>query len=350
LPTSPLIDVAIDHDNNFDVLRLFAATAVIFAHSWGLSGSGDGEPFIRFPQGVVGGGALGVWMFFCISGYLVAQSYLRRSLLGYLGARILRIMPGLTAALLFSLIVAAIFSNLSLLEFIQHPQTMTYFLRGILLDIQYELPTFEHNPYQGGINRPLWTLPVEIVMYCFIAALGMLSILRRQYLAIGVSVTCILLLVMYPNTATLFPTAESKYVIAPVICFLVGALLFISRDIGIINWAGLIFVTACLFVVGLMQPSLKVVLYVFISYATIWVALNRHFQIRLPRKLGDVSYGLYIYSYPIQQAVVHLLPGSSPWLVFLISFFATLLTAWASWHLIEKPALSFKGFFSPHPR
>lgn len=58
---------------------------------------------------------------------------------------------------------------------------------------------------------------------------------------------------------------------------------------------------------------------------------------------GDFSYGLYIYAWPVQQTLVHF------WKDFLnlLSFFVltlsiTLIFAFLSWKLIEKPALKFK--------
>ncbi|WP_246828223.1 acyltransferase family protein [Rhizobium redzepovicii] len=67
--------------------------------------------------------------------------------------------------------------------------------------------------------------------------------------------------------------------------------------------------------------------------------------IRLPTldRLGDVSYGTYLYGWPVEQVVNHALGQySAPWTVFALSLPTSLLFGWLSWHLLEKRALRLK--------
>jgi len=65
---------------------------------------------------------------------------------------------------------------------------------------------------------------------------------------------------------------------------------------------------------------------------------------------GDYSYGIYIYAYPIQQAVATVWKGITPGPMFVCSFVITFMFAYLSWHLIESRALTLKGLFSRFKR
>ena len=58
--------------------------------------------------------------------------------------------------------------------------------------------------------------------------------------------------------------------------------------------------------------------------------------------LPDISYGVYIYAFPLQQTVVALVPGITVAQLLLLSSLATLGCAILSWHLVEERALAFK--------
>ena len=84
-------------ENNFDVLRLGAATAVLLSHSFVVTG--EAEPLIgHWPLGT-----LGVEVFFAISGFLIAMSWWRRpGLRSFFVRRGLRIMPALIVTVMVS--------------------------------------------------------------------------------------------------------------------------------------------------------------------------------------------------------------------------------------------------------
>src|SRR5579862_815986 len=94
--------MAMDRQNNFDALRLIAATSVIFSHAFLLGeGTQDPEPLMRLTGGQTILGVVGVFVFFTISGFLVTQSFeTTGSPLVFLAKRGLRIFPGLLLCLL----------------------------------------------------------------------------------------------------------------------------------------------------------------------------------------------------------------------------------------------------------
>ena len=60
-------------------------------------------------------------------------------------------------------------------------------------------------------------------------------------------------------------------------------------------------------------------------------------------RLGDYSYGTYIYAWPTAQIIVALLKDCGPLLLISLSLPLTLLLAALSWHLVEVKALSRKA-------
>lgn len=330
-------------DNNFDFLRLFAASAVIFAHSWAIAGAAASEPYVRFPQGVLGGGALGVWMFFCISGFLVTHSYVQRGALGFLEARALRILPGLFAALCLGLAVGAMFTSLSLGSYFTHPQTIAYLLNGAVLNIQYTLPTFQQSSVPREINGSLWTLPVEAELYLLVAVLGLLGLLQKRILTCAVLTVGVLALYYYPPFSSMFPERGRSYAITPAICFFIGAMFYLYSDRIRLNAIGAFALLALTLGVGYVQPKFKIVLYLAICYWTLWLAFQTVVKIRIPSRVGDVSYGLYIHHVPMQVTLMQLFPNATPIEVFASGMACTFCLAWASWHWIEKRALALKG-------
>jgi peptidoglycan/LPS O-acetylase OafA/YrhL len=60
------------------------------------------------------------------------------------------------------------------------------------------------------------------------------------------------------------------------------------------------------------------------------------------RRLGDYSYGIYLYGWPVQQCVLGLDPNMPAWKDALISCPIALGLGIVSWHFFEKPLLSMK--------
>ncbi|TFF34045.1 acyltransferase family protein [Mucilaginibacter psychrotolerans] len=68
-------------NNNFDLLRFTAAVMVIFSHTYLVNGQFSNEPLQKL-IGFIDFGALGVKIFFIISGYLITKSLYRQPTLG----------------------------------------------------------------------------------------------------------------------------------------------------------------------------------------------------------------------------------------------------------------------------
>ncbi len=187
------------HGNNFDALRLIAATTVIFSHSFLIAdGNENHEPLILLTgrQSILG--LAGVFVFFAISGFLVTQSYEQtQSPLRYLAKRVLRVFPGLVAALVLSaFVLAPLVTMLPLGEYLRRAAPYRYVLWNTLLDLRvHELPKvlFVDNPVGLEVNGSLWTLRYEFEMYLMVMALGLAGLIRVPVLLLllGLGLACI---------------------------------------------------------------------------------------------------------------------------------------------------------------
>lgn len=338
-------------DNNFNLIRFLAAAMVIVAHSYTLTVQSWKQiplPFIRD----VHLGGLAVEIFFITSGFLISMSFLRQSNIWlYLEARILRIFPALIVAVLFtSLVLGPIFTKLSLGEYFTHTDLYEYILINSTLilnivQIRYELPgVFTENLLPVAVNGSLWTLPYEVWMYIMLLIIGVIRILnnrKRFNIFFALFVLSYLVGSMFLLESAFYAKLDTYANFA--LYFLMGTFFYVNRNWIPIN--GYILLTSWL-VLWLLRFSISIydVFYYFaLSYGVFWLALVPGGFIRRFNRLGDYSYGLYIYAFPIQQAIIALFPAISPVFLIVLAFFVTLFFAVVSWHVIEKPALSYKG-------
>jgi peptidoglycan/LPS O-acetylase OafA/YrhL len=125
--------------------------------------------------------------------------------------------------------------------------------------------------------------------------------------------------------------------------FVAGMLAYKLRDRGIFN--GRFALLAAIGLVASVPLQSFIPLFaVFGCYLALYLALHPGLPVIPAARFGDLSYGLYIYGWPVQQTVVYLRPGMSWWELFLISMVITAAVAFLSWHLVEKRALSLKAW------
>lgn len=308
--------------NSFDLLRLLAATAVILHHVAPLSGA----PALRLFS--TDFGELGVGVFFVISGYLVTASWRRAPELGaFLKKRILRIEPALVVSLaLTALVLGALVTTLPLADYFRTPQVWLYVLRNALLyPVTYELPgVFTRNPLPDTVNGSLWTLRLEFSCYLLVAALGVARLLTPRVVAGLAIVAGALFVVLHIARPDLGATGILRLVDIAALngfLFLAGGFLHL-RDRPVPIWAAV-----------LLAPLLLTPAWIF-GLPALVVVLGSLRSVRLP---GDISYGLYIYAFPLQQVL-----ATHSQLTFVTAFAATAPVAVASWFLVEKPALRLK--------
>jgi peptidoglycan/LPS O-acetylase OafA/YrhL len=340
-----------DRHNNFDTLRLVAATSVIFSHAFLLGeGTQDPEPLMRLTGGQTILGVVGVFVFFTISGFLVTQSFDATGSPGrFLIKRALRIYPGLLVCLVVSAFAMGPFiSDLPAAAYFRGSGAYTYVTSNFsMLMPANTLPGVRFSGYSAGsvVNGPLWTLPCEVVMYLVVFALGILRALDLRVM---------LALVALGMVCLWFDTSSSDYFIGGALWllpfFAAGMALYRLRDKGIFR-ARVALVAFAGLVLSVPLNAFILLFPLFGSYLVIYLALEQRLPFFNAARFGDLSYGLYIYGWPVEQVLVRLHGGAMAWpTLFALALPITAALAFASWHLIEARALRLKPMNAPRAK
>ncbi len=334
---------AVHRANNFDALRLFAALLVIWGHQFAIMGRpvplilGGNEP-----------GAVGVVMFFAISGYLVTLSWLADPhLLRFAARRALRIWPALCVVVLLCIVVLGpLVTTLPQAAYWKSAGTWDY-LSNIWLKTRYALPgVFDGNPVASSVNGPLWTIPLEVTCYAILAALGVCGITRTRWSGPAIFLILLGYLQWHYMDRPGRPMPEWSPLLQYGIMFALGASLACLQAF----WSSHRLIAAAVLIVALTLtrhygPSVISGQAWLLMAAGLSVILGSACAPVLHRvgHFGDFSYGMYIYAFPVQQLVVWSFANRLGFTAAIsLTVFCTLVLAALSWHWVEKPALSFK--------
>ena len=327
-------------DNNFNLIRFLAATMVIWTHAFGLLGHTEFEPVHRIFG--MGAGDLGVDVFFVLSGYLVSKSLDGKTITQFAWARFMRIYPGLWAATLISvLVVAVFFTDLSAGRFLVSPGTLAYVFHNVTLlpklGARLTLPHAFHSP-GDQFNVALWTLPYELQMYVLLALLSVLLGLRVRYVGLTAAFGALGVLLVKFDGLHLMEVNRGRFLYL----FFAGSLIYTLRTrIALRGWiaatgAGLIVLTIAL---TENQSVRQAVLLAVLPYLLLWSGLVPGGWLRNWNRLGDYSYGMYIYACPVQIGLIATGVTSTPAGNFILAMLVTAPFAVGSWHLLEKRVL-----------
>lgn len=352
--SKPLADYALGRDNNFNLIRLIAAFAVLVTHTFALlTGDTQTEPLVA--DYGVSLGTVAVDIFFITSGYLVTASLInRQNISEFIWARILRIYPALWVMLFLTLILTISITTLPLKDFLSSYQVYVYFAKcaTLLAGVAYELPgVYEVNPYPMAVNGSLWTMPYELRMYLAIAALwvlsGVLPLKNKIKFFMGLTLLIAVSSFAYLLYGKYLSQSESLSRLPELVfMFFAGASYYSYRSKVVLSS----FVFSILFILLVLsaifiKADFVMLLWLFMPYVLFYLAYIPAGFLRSYNKLGDYSYGIYIYAFPVQQATVMLYPEANILGVLLVSGTITLILAILSWHFVEKPVLALKGHF-----
>ncbi|MDR3022804.1 acyltransferase [Chryseobacterium sp.] len=338
--------------NNFDFLRLVFASLVIITHSYALSGATQGDPLARLTNGQMEFSYLGVHGFFIISGYLIFKSLLRcKGLPDYYWKRLLRLFPALFVVLFLTVLLApAVYEgsvpylqNKSVYTYI--PQNLTLFFRQKGID-----GVFESNPYKHSINGSLWTICYEFSMYVMVS---LLFFIRKKAFLVK---TAVILLFISSYILSIFhpyflyglflKMALGSNHFYNLMCFFAGGMVLTYLNASKRTENTLIITS---FIVLIVSVYLNISQYTcYITLPLLVILLGKRstpYLNKVGSVLGDTSYGIYIYSFPIQQALMYFFKLDTA-LLLILSLPLSILLGYISWHLIEKRALSYKDLFA----
>jgi peptidoglycan/LPS O-acetylase OafA/YrhL len=336
--------------NNFDSIRLIFAVLVIFSHSFPLAtGSYEHEPLWVLTRGQIEIGKVSVWGFFAISGFLIAQSWIRSpSIIAFLKRRIGRIYPGFIVVALISAIVivpyasdAHTFGQFSLRHFVLHT---------LRLNIWEMPPVFTKNAHPGVLNGSLWSIPFEFWCYLGVLALGLTHLLQRRYLILAVFACVIGLRLVVDITdwsysggmlGGIFGDPVTWVTVLPF--FMAGMVFHLFGGHTLLSPSKMLIAGFILLASFFIPHAYTVTMPTCGVYALMYLAyLPALHPLKLGR-YGDFSYGVYLYAFPVQQLLVMSAGGHmSPYLLFALASPISLILGALSWFLIERHFL-FQG-------
>lgn len=339
--------------NNFDGIRLLASLMVVFAHSFPLTGNLYNNEPLYFITKVNDFGHLGVSIFLFISGFLISKSAQNSiSFYSFLKKRLIRMLPALFMTLTVTVFfIGTIFTNYSITEYFFDYKTFLYFKNIFLYNPQYNLPgVFISCPYSAVVNGSIWTLCYEFTFY--IGLFFFILLFKKHSILFRVSVVVFLIvffltnifrsqLNIYQYTIPFF-NLKVQLLLDLFLYFISGVVFYYSKKIQPLYCfiSGIVLLAALFFKNQIVNQN---VFYFIVPLLTYGIAFSKRINLNFLVKNGDYSYGIYLYSFLIQQIVISVFPNLiNPYIFFFVTSIIAYALGVCSWHLVEKRILEYK--------
>lgn len=335
--------------NAFDVVRLVLAALVVLNHSYFLlENSPAHEPLYVVSNGQTTMGGLAVSMFFSLSGYLVTRSYLQKPHLAwFIARRAARIMPGFIAATAVGCLVFGPLASSDVATYFRMQRWDLIAINAIALKQFSITGVLQGNPLPM-MQGTFWTIQYEFNCYLAVAALGLAGLLRPRFAAITFLLIAVALalaaqfktrlpVIDHGPLALIVSSPDRWPELFPF--FFAGSAFYVFRDL-IPKSAALAVLAFVAILISLKTGGALLALVFCGTYLVLFVALSFKGETRMCGRRMDLSYGIYLYGWPVQQLVLFKLEEDPDALsVFGLSMFLTTMIAIVSWLLVERPAL-----------
>ncbi|OZY87677.1 hypothetical protein CBP51_12150 [Cellvibrio mixtus] len=322
------------HNNSFDIIRHIAAFMVLFSHHYALSGMK--EPTF-FSLGSYG--SLGVTIFFVISGYLITKSCIRSdNFVSYMEKRIRRIFPALfVCCFLMVFIVIPFFTPSDLWAYFTSSSTYSMFSNGVLLLGVKPKDIFTDFIYPVTINGSLWTLPYEFLFYILVGAF-IVSIKNYKAALIVFFISLILAIYIHVNHT---PSGFQLYsirldrVFKLLMLFSFGSLLAFTENSWNSHKTKIFLSVVCILLVLCQYKRGDFFIFGNIALCFLIIAYAVSFKDHVIKHRFDISYGVYIYAFPVQQIVINKMQLPFYYSVVITVAITSVLAA-LSWVYVER--------------
>lgn len=323
-----------NRNNSFDLIRHFAAFLVLFSHHFALSGLT--EPiFLHWDTF----GFVAVVIFFAISGYFMPRSFTHSgNFVVFMAKRCRRIFPGLiVCSFLMVYLIGTLFTSEPVFHYLFSLSTLKTSIMYIAFSSRPIPGVFSDFFCKGVINGSLWTLPVEFASYVIIGIV--LSYMNSWKSVLPLLLLCIVITLVLTKTGKNygFYSIPLNYLALFGIAFTGGALMSMTQNHWYEKRAYLAIAAVVVLIVS--QGRLEMQVLGTLSLAALTIIVGVSFQDKLINGKFDISYGIYIYAFPIQQLVINLLTPHFG-LSMVIALAITLCVAFLSYRFVEKPFLN----------
>lgn len=339
-----LSDALSREKNNLDLIRLFAACLVIYGHANAFLPT-DSRVYDFVARWLIFeySGSLAVKIFFFLSGLVVANSFFRNgSVIHFFLARIFRIWPALIFVLLMmAFVIGPIVTNVPFKSYIYDNETYSYVYKNILMRATYNLPGVFSGNIGQAVNGSLWTLSYEVKSYLFFISIAMIGVFRVKFfvwLIFAISL-------IYPfNPFNVFFDREINMEIDMLLpCFFSGVLMAFLKDKIKLS----IFPVFGFLILFFIFKGTKISYYMFYAFLFFGILYFSTRPLIVSWRLpADVSYGVYLWGWPVQQILIHYFPGINPFLYVFTSVLISIIIGSISWFFIEKYAINFGGYIN----
>lgn len=329
-------------DNCFDILRYFFALSLILVHFCTLT---DTQQFW------IVSGQMRVKAFFTITGFLVVYSYIRRGKLStYTQKRIRRILPAYATVIILCILAGIFITPLNGSQYLFSTQTLKYLLANItfLNFLQPSLPgLFPDSPVETAVNGSLWSMKYEILFYILVPLI--IALMRRygkKNILIAIFATYIafraFLDFMEYHTGKEIYNAISTSSPTTIIYFFSGTTILLCFD-WFCRHIKTVVIACVAFFLAIAVMHWDFLYYVEpLAFSAIIIAIAYYCKpLNFLQHYDNISYGLYLYHYPVIQILIRYdIHQQNITLCLILTFVITIILALLSWYIIEKPLLN----------
>ena len=346
--------------NSFTFVRLALASMVVIGHACALGGFGA-DPIANWSHRQTSMGSVAVLGFFALSGFLLTHSLTASPALDrFFIHRFFRIMPGFWISLAVVVFVLAPSVLMTQAEgspgYIESlrvgpDSALEYLLHNCWLAVrQFNIASlFANNPHPHAVNGSLWTLAYEGICYLCLGLASFTGLLRRRWLTLSVFLMVYATRVfdafmdttlreIAPLTLQVIPILSDPTGLPLYLAFLSGMVCYQYRSA--LRWNALSLIAAMALGWAITaRGHFDLAWPPTLAFVVIHLARSLPFQ--RWQALGDYSYGMYIYAFPIQQCLASMGVQRHGWLAFTAA--SLLLSGCAglvSWFALEKPAIN----------
>ena len=293
----------------------------------------------------------GLPAFFFLSGLLVSHSLFNsRSWKNFMWKRIVRVYPAaICSILLCAFILGPVVTSIPLQDYFLSPSLFFIVTSCSLVHMHFTLPgVFENSILGPSVNASLWTISLELKLYLFLLLGSLVKIPGRRYLLMILIALLIISGNIFPQKAGEFfeqftGRQFNPYVHTTFPClFLIGVLCTVyKKKIIIRNYWVLLIVAG--WIVSHLLSVYSVAAFVILPAFVLLAAVTKVNLLKKITPSADLSYGIYVFAFPVQQLIANYLHPADPPTMFVLSVCLVLPFALFSWYGVEKRALKWKG-------